>query len=399
MGDDTGDDGVHKARFPHRTSLEAAGVPGHALGGASGPDSPTRSGTFSSLDDRGISRQVRAATPSDKALHLRICALAAALSSREGHAESFWAQFGQTDLPRDIAVLDLTTAPGKLSNGYVAASETAQLAIDLESGNHMRQVANISALPPASLDLLICNASWLGRISPQLLACHTRQKSLRAETRTGHKMEELPLAGALQRRHLLQLLDQFSVIVKRDGVCVLSYQHVLASAWQALAEALAASHWYCYMVIPWRTEMPSDPYLRSRALAWEATLVCRQRQDSLPKKQPSLGPGVLSESRDACNSCARCSICEAGGPDDNGSRGPEKQVVVNSKDMRNATEQMSRYMRLERKGRPGRYLHPRMCQADRINLWRALLVSQAFLGELTPQRRLLAEALQAAPDA
>ena len=322
----------------------------------------------------GFSRQeigCEGQIPNGRALSQRVRALVGVMLSQEGEIGPFWKHHGRASALGEAIILDLSLAGSKVSA--------------------------LEEIPPASVDLLVCDSSYLGRVRPELLASHARQGTHQVDTGADHAT--LAPALALQRQHIQQVFAQFSRIVKGNGVCVLAYQHMLASAWLALGEALAVSRWRCCTVIPWPMQVPVRWHLYPRLLAWDALLVCQQRGDYPRSAQehgcsekhaaPGLS-GLLDDDAygagDAGSSCADGAwSLEVQGV----------QIVVDSSAPERATEQMSKYLRSQatRRGR-----RPQMRLADQVNLWRALVVSEASVGKLTPQRILLADALKLAYD-
>ena len=257
------------------------------------------------------------------------------------------------------------------------------LNLSLAPRSRLEQVSDIRAVPPASVDLLICDSTYLRRASStpstwRVDDGHALLTGCTART-ARNQVTEVP-ASAMLRWNISRVLDQFSRISTREGLCLLGYQHVLASAWLALGEALAASDWRCVKVVPWPARVPSDPYLRSRVLLWDAFLVCRKRSITTDMEDALLDgqqPGLY----------VRRSVSVGGQRE---VEAPEL-VVVKSTATDYAAERVTEYTgMLEKAG------HKRIRRSDRENLWRALVISQArlgHLGELTEGELLLADAL------
>ena len=254
------------------------------------------------------------------------------------------------------------------------------LNLSLARRGYSEQVPDIRALPSASVDLLLSDSTYLRRASSAAPPRRTGDRNALLAGCTPHTLRTQGMGISTQARlrwNVFEILDQFSRISTPEGLCLLGYQHVLASAWLALGEALAASEWRCVRVVPWPARVPSDPYLRSRVLLWDALLVCR-------KVCRRRSPGICAA--DAPVSGSQPLLCACYGVQTDslcGNEGDEsgELVVVKSTALGYAAKQVAEYARmLDKPGRERARRRERMRRADRQNLWGALVISQAHLG-------------------
>lgn len=300
----------------------------------------------------------------------------------------------------DAAVLDLSAGawvalPAKAATGAVEEPCAAQYQHYVPP-QRLREVErppdirpDITRISPASVDLLVCDTAYLARHGPQLL------------TPTPHKSKVVLDAPAVQRLQIECALAHFSRVVRRDGLLIIAYQHLLAAAWQALGEALALSDWRCLAVTARPSEPSSDRMLSWRTQPWDAVLICRRCfSEKQPRRRAPLTSQPLSGDALACTGARE----RAQGP-------YPLQLIVDPANLAQSTDRVDKFISMvgatRRACRRASRKTSVMRSADLSNLWRALLVAGSRIDTFpavtpsmpsTPSTVLLADALLMVPE-
>lgn len=147
---------------------------------------------------------------------------------------------------------------------------------------------------------------------------------------------------------------EFARVLKGDGLCVFTYHHGSPMAWLCLGEALARSGLRCSAVLPLRGEGQGGLHSYDGTIKWDAVLVCRKTEGCVEDGGQTMVPiGAHEKAVDAVNAhAARLSDT------------------------------------------PGVGFH----RPDRLNLYRALVVSEARVGEPRTGWMPLEAALRADPE-
>ncbi|MDD3523350.1 MAG: DNA methyltransferase [Candidatus Cloacimonetes bacterium] len=151
------------------------------------------------------------------------------------------------------------------------------------------------------------------------------------------------------QERLQKILVECNRVLKPDGICVFTYHHKLASAWEALGTALLHSGLSVTKVLPMRGEGQGGLHTYDGTIKWDAVLVCRKKQSVIMSGIP-----VISET------AIKDAFSEA----------------------KYHFEALSAHKRIGFK------------IPDFTNLARALIVSKAFLGEGNTSTRPMSDALR-----
>lgn len=155
---------------------------------------------------------------------------------------------------------------------------------------------------------------------------------------------------------LRAVLSGCTRVLRRDGVCVFTYHHRSPRAWLCLGEALAGSGLKCTAVLPMRGEGQGGLHTYDGTIKWDAVLVCRKRSEGAAYEEPATPS--------------------------------ERDVVVPEAAIGRAGEAaMAWGKRLSGDKRLG------FGAPDRVNLYRAHLISEAAMGTLEEGWMLLERAL------
>jgi putative DNA methylase len=155
---------------------------------------------------------------------------------------------------------------------------------------------------------------------------------------------------------LRAVLSGCTRVLRRDGVCIFTYHHRSPRAWLCLGEALVGSGLTCTAVLPMRGEGQGGLHTYDGTIKWDAVLVCRKRLDDAAYGEPETSGG--------------------------------RDVLVPEAAIGQAAEAARAYgKRLSGDKRLG------FGAPDRVNLYRAHLVSEAEIGTLKEGRVLLERAL------
>ena len=318
--------------------------------------------------------------------------IVAGVSLREGDRSKFRQRFALDNPLEDAAVLELSGAVPLGSSTAVPSTDMMPGTSSVTRSEHPR-LWHISDpillldIPAGSIDVLVCEATWLSRISPTWLRHHgqmlketrgdpvpVRVEPEAREARSG--MVSSYSTCDLQRDYLRWLLGHFKHIVTSTGICVLAYQHVLPSAWETLCEALLDSGWCCSGAVPFPASPPPyrrDVYLYPRWLAWDALLVCRPnvRLGSTSTPGSVLAGGPVDPAGPPGISCLETQVVAR----IHLSAKPQEPIVVDLASLGQALARMRTLCGVVEKRRM------RMGCADRLNLWRALVVAYAYRGD------------------
>ncbi len=154
------------------------------------------------------------------------------------------------------------------------------------------------------------------------------------------------------QERLQQIFMECNRVLKPNGICVFTYHHKRASAWDALGTALLHSGLSVTKVLPMRGEGQGGLHTYDGTIKWDAVLVCRKKKGVIKRGVP-----VISETA-------------------------FKDAVV---------EAESHFDALSAHKRIGFKI------PDFTNLARALVVSRGFLGEADTSTRPMSDALKNIP--
>lgn len=154
------------------------------------------------------------------------------------------------------------------------------------------------------------------------------------------------------QERLQQIFMECNRVLKPDGICVFTYHHKLASAWDALGTALLHSGLSVTKVLPMRGEGQGGLHTYDGTIKWDAVLVCRKKQDIIKGNSPGISETALKEA-----------VLEAD----------------------------SHFKSLSKHKRIGFKI------PDFTNLARALVVSRSFIGEKDASTRPMSDALKNIP--
>jgi adenine-specific DNA methylase len=226
---------------------------------------------------------------------------------------------------------------------------------------------DLSVLPNESVDLILTDPPYFNNLSYSelsdfYLAWH--QELGIAPPPYDNKMASSPILQNLAitsrsvedirgyQQRLQQILMECRRVLKKDGICVFTYHHKLASAWDALGTALARSGLTVTKVLPMRGEGQGGLHTCDGTIKWDAVLVCRKGM-----------------------------VVQIGGT----------PVISNENAERALNEALSHYNALSRKKRIG-FKDP-----DFTNLVRALIISNSSLGVVTSESRSMSDVLKTIP--
>ena len=155
-------------------------------------------------------------------------------------------------------------------------------------------------------------------------------------------------------RTLSEILRECQRVLTLKGLCVFTYHHTALRAWYALAHALANSGLRTTSVVPSRGEGQGGLHSYEGTIKWDAVLVCRK------------GSEMVAEDK--------------------------RPLVVRVGEVRRAADLVASYA--ERLSRPAKigFRSP-----DRLNLFRAIVVSHSQFGSHSKGFVLLEDALQREP--
>src|SRR5207253_6245091 len=138
-------------------------------------------------------------------------------------AAGFWERYRLDNPLGDAAILDLSL----MANGGPRESARFGYKAGFSSpggpGVRSCQLVDVSAIPAASVDLLVCDSAHLGRTGRERLTTQAGH-SIDLSTPTGSDGSSAPFAAATnppwteQWHHLAGLLAQFSRVTKTGGV-------------------------------------------------------------------------------------------------------------------------------------------------------------------------------------
>lgn len=193
---------------------------------------------------------------------------------------------------------DLVPQGGRQSSARTEAvgpGEVSRSAEDVLNGTSRaaiitRSSANMAEVADRSVDLILTDPPYFDNISYSelsdfYLAWHQclgiaeppyddrnrsapLKENLAVTTRSKEGMEEY-------RRELTRIFEECARVLKRTGVCVLTYHHRSERAWWALGEAIARSGLRCTGVVPLRGEGQGGLHSYEGTIKWDAVLVCR----------------------------------------------------------------------------------------------------------------------------
>jgi len=226
---------------------------------------------------------------------------------------------------------------------------------------------DISVLPNESVDLILTDPPYFDNLSYSelsdfYLAWH--QELGIAPPPYDNKTASSPILQNLAitsrsvedirgyQQRLQQIFVECCRVLKKDGICVFTYHHKLASAWDALGTALVRSGLTVTKVLPMRGEGQGGLHTYDGTIKWDAVLVCRKGK-----------------------------VVQIGGA----------PVISNENVERALNEALSHYNALSRKKRIG------FKEPDFTNLARALIISNSSLGVVTSESRLMSDVLKTIP--
>lgn len=257
------------------------------------------------------------------------------------------------------------------SDGRVGRSATDVVEGELDAAVAVQNSTDLSGLPDESVDLVLTDPPYFDNVCySELSDFYLAFQQVLGIAEPPYDDVSLPAPMALNlaaanrsdeavREYAKGLHAVFSGcarVLRRDGVCVFTYHHGSPRAWLSVGEALAGSGLSCTAVLPLRGEGRGGLHTFDGTIKWDAILVCRKT-----------GSGERSTEI-------------AGGQD----------VIVPEEAAGQAGEAVRAYgKRLSHDEKLG------FGAPDRINLYRAYLISEASIGELGPGWMLLKDALGA----
>ena len=169
---------------------------------------------------------------------------------------------------------------------------------------------NLSLLPSESVDLILTDPPYFDNLSYSelsdfYLAWH--QELGIAQPPYDDKFLSAPILDNLAitrrsdetvkeyREKLQRIFKECARVLKSDGVCVFTYHHKLASAWNALGTALLYSDLVATKVLPMRGEGQGGLHTYDGTIKWDAVLVSRKKKNRSEKGCPV----ISSAARDA----------------------------------------------------------------------------------------------------
>ena len=226
---------------------------------------------------------------------------------------------------------------------------------------------NLSLLPSESVDLILTDPPYFDNLSYSelsdfYLAWH--QELGIAQSPYDDKSLSAPILDNLAitrrsdetikeyREKLQRIFKECARVLKSGGICVFTYHHKLASAWDALGTALLHSDFAVTKVLPMRGEGQGGLHTYDGTIKWDAVLVSRKKKDHSEKGCP-----VISDrARDAAF------------------KGAKEHFDI-----------LSQHKRIGFK------------VPDFTNLVRALIVSKSFLGEVSARTHPMLKVLKNIP--
>ena len=154
------------------------------------------------------------------------------------------------------------------------------------------------------------------------------------------------------KERLQQIFMECNRVLRSDGICVFTYHHKSATAWDALGTALLHSGLLITKVLPMRGEGQGGLHTYDGTIKWDAVLVCRKKNDYIMSGNPIIRESAFIDA---------------------------------------VSEAKAHFTALSTSKRIGFKI------PDFTNLARALVVSKSFLGEEDTNTRPLLDALKAMP--
>jgi adenine-specific DNA methylase len=189
-------------------------------------------------------------------------------------------QGGRRTSPRSEAV----DVGGVSASAREVLKGTSRAAITTKSSADMSEVAD------QSIDLILTDPPYFDNISyselsdfylawPQCLGIaeppyNDRKKSAPLEENLAVTTRSIDGVEPY-KRELTCIFAECARVLKRTGVCVLTYHHRSERAWWALGEALVRAGLRCTGVIPLRGEGQGGLHSYEGTIKWDAVLVCR----------------------------------------------------------------------------------------------------------------------------
>jgi adenine-specific DNA methylase len=105
---------------------------------------------------------------------------------------------------------------------------------------------------------------------------------------------------ALERygHELTLVLRECARVLHAKGICVFTYHHSSEDAWLLLGQALAASGLRCTGVVPMRGEGQGGLHTKAGTIKWDAVLVCRKADRAQPHhSELFVTPEIFAEAR------------------------------------------------------------------------------------------------------
>lgn len=237
----------------------------------------------------------------------------------------------------------------------------ATIAVETQSSE------NLSLLPNESVDLVLTDPPYFDNLSYSelsdfYLAWH--QELGIAPPPYDNKTTSAPIlqnlavtqrsdeAAKEYQERLSQIFAECNRVLKSDGICVFTYHHKLASAWEALGIALLHSGLTITKVLPMRGEGQGGLHTYDGTIKWDAVLVCRK------------GNGIVTNGIPVISNVAE----EA------------------------AFQEATKYLEILSPHKKIGFKEP-----DYINLIRALIISKSYLGEVNNSTRKMSDALSSIP--
>lgn len=221
-------------------------------------------------------------------------------------------------------------------DGHVAADPAEVVAGHAHAAICTASSANLDGVPDASVDLILTDPPYLDNInyselSDFYLAWH--QTLGVAEPPYDELSRPAPIAENLAatrrgeislrryRDELAQIFRECARVLRQVGVCVFTYHHVSARAWECVAHALATSGLVPTAVIPLRGEGQGGLHSYEGTIKWDAVIVCR-RAPERPSRDGVVGLPVGASERAAAR--LRCYEGELAQANDIGFAAPDR---------------------------------------------------------------------------
>lgn len=317
-------------------------------------------------------------------------AVAAGLSLEEGERRLFWERYSRDNPLGDARILDLGALidPGTFQPPHLRSGPDLAL-INFPPGRpgsrYLTTWQQIGSLPANCADLVICNTTLLHPLThntnieaaPSGISAFDspapdRPGILRTSLALGG-LNTLDTPGALKtldldadkenaptpqkdvpdRQRLLDLLTDLGRLTSDGGICVLTCRHSTFDSWLALGEALATSVWRCWSTVPWIACQHADT--SEYQVEWQALIVLRRRLS------PTGSRRIL-------------------------------ELVVERATLMRANDKLRSYASILKCSG-----NVKLNYTELLNLWRAMVMSEAVTGDAGPDRPRLADALQMIP--